>query len=143
MTLKERFMSKVVMIPEHICWEWIGSKDSHGYGKIYNFGKLEGAHRTSYRLFINGALNEMEVCHACDNPGCVNPKHLFLATHKQNMHDRDKKGRLKNGKGEYQLAKTHCPKGHKYSKENTYKYRNGRQCIKCRAYHSKNRTRGL
>ena len=71
----------------------------------------------------------MMVLHSCDVPSCVNPAHLFLGTHKDNMQDAKRKGRLNN----QNCHKTHCPRGHAYFGENLYQYegRGGRQCKQC------------
>jgi len=94
-TLLERFNAKYIKI-EGGCWEWSASKHRQGYGRI-RLGKKEGktvqAHRVSYELFIGEIPSEKLVCHRCDNPSCVNPDHLFLGTHKDNMIDKYKKGR--------------------------------------------------
>jgi len=81
------------------CWEWIGQKNSDGYGIIYVKGLGMGAHRFSYRL--NREIPEnLYVLHSCDNPSCVNPKHLFVGTQQDNMQDMLKKGRQFYPKGE-------------------------------------------
>lgn len=101
-TLEERFWAKVASPREQDeCWLWIGSKDACGYGRIGrappNF-KLEGAHRVSWEL-ANGTIPAgMHVLHKCDHPACVNPKHLYLGDHKENMRDRGRKGRSSGGK---------------------------------------------
>lgn len=75
------------------CWVWAGCTNQDGYGSLSYLGKIDKAHRVSYKLNIGEIPEDMEVCHHCDNPPCVRPDHLFLGTHEDNMKDRDKKGR--------------------------------------------------
>jgi hypothetical protein len=101
--LTERFWSHIDKdgpIPEHRpelgpCWLWTGSTDNHGYGGINpGHGHPIKAHRVSWEIH-NGPIPEnLGVLHKCDNPPCVNPMHLWLGTHQENMADRDAKGRL-------------------------------------------------
>lgn len=77
------------------CIEWTGSRLPLGYGLLYQraHGAWRYAHRVSFELFNGKVQPGMCVCHRCDNPACINPDHLWLGTHKENMEDRDRKGR--------------------------------------------------
>ena len=79
------------------CWEWQASKSNGGYGtfavKMNGKFRTTGAHRVAYQLYISPIESGMCVLHACDNPGCVNPKHLYQGTHKDNTQDMMAKGR--------------------------------------------------
>ncbi|MDD4280094.1 MAG: HNH endonuclease [Candidatus Sumerlaeales bacterium] len=90
-TLEERFQEKIDKTVG--CWEWLGCKNMGGYGMIRVDGRLHQAHRISYALYNGEIPDGMCICHRCDNPGCVNPTHLFLGTKLDNAKDRERKGR--------------------------------------------------
>jgi hypothetical protein len=75
------------------CWLWQAGKNHYGYGWFRLDGKMVYAHRYSWEL-ANGPIPAgLEVCHHCDTPACVNPAHLFVGTHSDNMRDCVRKGR--------------------------------------------------
>ncbi|MDP9192319.1 MAG: HNH endonuclease [Acidobacteriota bacterium] len=91
-----RFWKKVDKGAE--CWLWTASRKPNNYGEFHYQGRIRHAHRVAFALtFAAGELPELEVCHHCDNPPCVNPAHLFLGTHQDNMDDKGRKGRLRIG----------------------------------------------
>ena len=122
-SMETRFWQKVRKTTENGCWLWTAALNEHGYGVIHKTGMKNGnelAHRYSYMLHGSIKLGELEVCHRCDNPKCVNPRHLFLGSHTDNMRDSIRKGRFKDPiNGLINRSKTHCANGHEFNEENT------------------------
>ncbi len=84
------------------CWLWSGCKGYNGYGQTYYRGRKERSHRLSY-AFFNGKLEPgLVIMHTCDNPSCVNPKHLRQGTAKANTIDCSNKQRLLKGEQQKQ-----------------------------------------
>ena len=99
--LKDRFLDMCPDRPDDGCWEWQGSRkggaDHRRRHKAYPRIRLTSgwarAHRVSYELFRGPIPEGHVVCHRCDNPGCVNPDHLFTGTQSDNLRDMREKGR--------------------------------------------------
>lgn len=88
-----RFWAKVAIANENECWNWTASLSSSGYGRFNVNGENRIAARVSWEIHYGEIKNKLHVLHKCDNPSCVNPKHLYLGTHQDNMRDRQIKGR--------------------------------------------------
>jgi hypothetical protein len=84
-----KFWTAIVFTSNN-CWLWVKARNNNGYG-LTNGDK---AHRYAWRLFNGTIPANKHVLHKCDVRNCVNPDHLFLGTHKDNMADMVKKGRL-------------------------------------------------
>lgn len=122
----DRFFAKVQVSEPDRCWLWTGRRSPRGYGVFWLDGKNRRAHRVSYEMHIGAISDGVFVCHECDNPPCVNPAHLFLGTHLDNVRDMCVKGR------HAESQRTHCPGGHAYNEANTYIAKNGsRHCRVC------------
>jgi len=98
-----KFWSNVKFSSRDQCWEWLGGRDSDGYAMFY-LGVVDGKEKTSrvnrlvYELFYGIKIDpRLLACHRCDNPGCVNPHHLFLGTNSDNLMDASRKGRIASG----------------------------------------------
>jgi hypothetical protein len=131
----ERFMQRVERV-ENGCWLWTGTVHKFGYGVARHRGHRVRAHRLAYELFIGPVPDGLTVDHVCHNGSgcdgghaclhrrCVNPAHLEAVTNGVNVL-----------RGESPLArharKTHCPRDHEYTSENTRVYRGKRYCRAC------------
>jgi len=92
--LEERFWSRVDIRSHGECWEWQGQTAGNGYGFFRLNGKKRPAHRVSWMLTNRQQIpTGMHILHSCDHPPCVNPSHLRLGTHAENMREKAAKGR--------------------------------------------------
>jgi len=102
----KRFWNKVQKSSPNECWLWTAGKNKRGQGFFrvnYNKRKMDMAYRVSWMIEHKTIIpHGMEIMHSCDNPSCVNPKHLAIGTHAENMRDMMGKGRHRtdNKKGE-------------------------------------------
>lgn len=99
--LKQRFLEKIEQLGE--CWIWQAAYDVNGYGRFWYKDRMWPAHRAAYDIFVED-VGELHVLHSCVNPGCVNPDHLRLGTHAENMQDLAARGNNKIQKIHYPTA---------------------------------------
>lgn len=110
-SVEDKFWKKVDKTPgfgpNGDCWKWTGSLNSNRtdykrYGILDHKKKTYLAHRLSYEIYNKLSIINTSIfaCHSCDTPKCVNPEHIFLGSHSDNMKDMGKKGRAYAAKGE-------------------------------------------
>lgn len=104
--LEQRFWQKVNKKEDDQCWEWLGFKIKSGYGRLRDENK-QTKQATHISWFIEyGDYPKEYMCHTCDNPSCVNPKHLFEGDAKANVEDMVKKKRNVKGSKSYKAILT-------------------------------------
>lgn len=125
--LLQRFEAKIQRNGSS-CWMWIGTLGNHGYGVIGKGRRDEPvllAHRLSYETYVGPIPDGMQLDHLCRNRRCVNPAHLQPVTRRINIL-RGESAPAKNAR------KTHCPRGHEYTPDNTFFTKTGsRLCCAC------------
>lgn len=83
------------------CWICLSHSAGKSRNRLWIKGKLTLVYRYVYELFKKKIPKKLLCCHICDNGYCINPNHIFLGTHKDNMMDMSQKGRTR------QQLKTH------------------------------------
>lgn len=87
--LEYRFWRLVNKKGEDECWRWIGCGKETYYGWMGHKGRTLYAHRISYEIHKGHIEKGVLILHKCNNPSCVNPKHLYEGTHKDNSRDKE------------------------------------------------------
>lgn len=122
-SVEERFWAKVDKTDA--CWLWTAAT-TRGYGQFGFEGRVQLAHRVAWTLLVGPIPDGLTIDHLCKVKHCVNPAHLEPVTIRENIVRAD-------GTGGMNARKTHCPLGHAYDEENTYRKSNGgRECRACR-----------
>ena len=135
----ERLLSKRRI--EGDCWIFTGATTRNGYGSMWDGQHIEYTHRLAYRELVAPIPPGMQIDHLCRVRACFNPAHLEAVPQAENL-------RRSPLTWTANRSKTHCPRGHEYSEENTYVVRTkrrdggfyeGRACIECRRarYHAR------
>ena len=139
-TLEERFWSKVDRSAgPTACWPWLACRSRKGYGQFSigsrtdSSARIVPAHRIAYQLEVGLIPNGKVIHHLCNNPYCQNPRHLRPTTNRFNI-------LVGNGRAAQCSKVTHCPRGHPYTEENTYRSADGRRhCRGCEPYYRQRR----
>lgn len=114
---------KLYMEPTSGCWIWLGWVNPDGYGHIKRNKKMYMTHRYVYEKLNNPIPSNMTVDHICRVRSCCNPDHMDIVTQGENMRRSPR----------FNLSAIHCKRGHEFTPENSYMYKNGsrRTCRKC------------
>lgn len=135
LSAEDRFWPKVHKTDT--CWLWTACIFRNGYGNFWDGLKNVKAHRFAYEILVGPIPDGFELDHVrargCTNRHCVNPAHLEPVSKQENIRRGDA--------GKHWAAKTQCPQGHPYDKENTIFSTRGRKCRECGRTESRERQR--
>lgn len=123
----ERIKAYIQPKPNSGCWIWTGKCSVGGYGQMKIARKWVYIHIYNYRTMHGEISERLELDHLCRVRPCVNPWHLEAVTHTENV---------RRGLGNRKNERTHCPRGHEYTLENTKLKRNrtSRECKTCHRF---------
>lgn len=118
----ERFLRFAFIEDAAACWRWRGGLDKDGYGNFHNGIRYIRAHRYAYEELIEPIPEGLVTDHLCRVRNCVNPYHLELVTHRENI----RRGNV----GKRERSKKTCPRGHVFD---TITSEGKRRCSICHA----------
>lgn len=122
--LPSRMTEKIKVDPSSGCWSWTGYIQSNGYGKVGLDGRTLLAHRVTYTFLVGEIPSGLVIDHICRNRCCVNPTHLRVVTHWENIRE-PRSLSISN----INAAKTHCPQGHPLVLTKSSGARSCRECV--------------
>jgi len=122
-TLSQKLAARTVFSSDG-CWLHHGERLWNGYTRVWIDRRHVLAHRAVYELLIGPIPKGMQLDHLCRERSCVNPDHLEVVTPQENALRGE-------GIGGINARKTHCPRDHPYTPENTVGPEGNRQCRTC------------
>jgi hypothetical protein len=87
--IQRKFWARVNILGDDDCWEWTGNIGPIGYGHAWSQDDQRNttAHRVAWQILFGDIPDDIEIGHRCENRNCVNPAHLYLTTHKENVRE--------------------------------------------------------